>query len=149
MLKYSNLSLPRSCGRTCPLLFVSASPLVSLTMLNFSRPIYLLDLMVANGDADKAIWISEAAWNPVDSSDVPPEQVLQTFPFPQALDHVVETGLQLAEFGVVEDDHRDVGVAPADLLHARRLFQLLSELLGGLQSYSAFSHPRISDTRRS
>ena len=41
--------------------------------LNFSRPQYLRDLMVANGDADKSVWITEAAWNPVDSPDVPPD----------------------------------------------------------------------------
>ncbi len=41
------------------------------TTLNFARNLYLRDLMVANGDADKPIWISEAAWNPVDSPDVP------------------------------------------------------------------------------
>jgi hypothetical protein len=32
---------------------------------------YLRDIMIANGDADKPIWISEAAWNPVDSPEVP------------------------------------------------------------------------------
>jgi hypothetical protein len=41
------------------------------TTLTFSRSIYLRDVMVANGDASKPIWISEAAWNPVDSPDVP------------------------------------------------------------------------------
>jgi hypothetical protein len=40
--------------------------------LNFGRPQYLRDTMVANGDADKALWITEAAWNPVDSPEVPP-----------------------------------------------------------------------------
>lgn len=39
--------------------------------LNFGRPQYLRDTMVANGDADKAVWITEAAWNPVDSPEVP------------------------------------------------------------------------------
>jgi hypothetical protein len=37
----------------------------------FARPIYLRDVMVANGDAATPIWISEAAWNPVDSPEVP------------------------------------------------------------------------------
>ena len=32
--------------------------------LTYARHIYIRDIMVANGDADKAIWISEAAWNP-------------------------------------------------------------------------------------
>src|SRR5690606_7042460 len=43
------------------------------TTLNYGRNLYLRDLMVANGDAHKPIWISEAAWNPVDAPDVPPE----------------------------------------------------------------------------
>jgi len=33
--------------------------------INFSRPIYIRDIMVANGDADKAIWISEMNANAV------------------------------------------------------------------------------------
>lgn len=45
------------------------------TTLNFGRHAYVRDIMVANGDADKAIWISEAAWNPVDAPDVPPDLV--------------------------------------------------------------------------
>ncbi|NWF67613.1 MAG: cellulase family glycosylhydrolase [Chloroflexi bacterium] len=35
------------------------------TTVTFARNIYIRDLMVANGDAHKPIWISEAAWNPV------------------------------------------------------------------------------------
>ncbi len=37
-------------------------------VINFSRPLFLRDLMVKNGDAHKAIWISEMNWNaiPVD-----------------------------------------------------------------------------------
>ncbi len=31
--------------------------------LTFSRHIYIRDIMVANGDANKSIWLSEAAWN--------------------------------------------------------------------------------------
>jgi len=31
--------------------------------LTYARHIYIRDIMVANGDAEKAIWISEAAWN--------------------------------------------------------------------------------------
>lgn len=41
--------------------------------LTFARNLYIRDLMVANGDADKAIWISEVAWNPIDAPDVPPD----------------------------------------------------------------------------
>ena len=33
--------------------------------INFSRPAYVRDIMVANGDAQKPIWISEMNWNPV------------------------------------------------------------------------------------
>jgi hypothetical protein len=35
------------------------------TTINYQRQIWLRDMMVANGDADKPIWISEAGWNPV------------------------------------------------------------------------------------
>ncbi|MDX2163714.1 MAG: cellulase family glycosylhydrolase [bacterium] len=41
------------------------------TTITFTRHRYLRDLLVANGLADRAIWLSEAAWNPVDSPDVP------------------------------------------------------------------------------
>ncbi len=34
-------------------------------VLNFARPLFMRDLMVANGDAHKAIWISEMNWNAV------------------------------------------------------------------------------------
>lgn len=43
------------------------------TTVNFAHNLYIRDLMVANGDENKAIWISEAAWNPIDSPDVPPD----------------------------------------------------------------------------
>jgi len=51
-------------------------------VLNFSRPLYIRDVMVRNGDAHKAIWLSEMAWNatPPDSGipavygSVSPEQ---------------------------------------------------------------------------
>jgi len=33
--------------------------------INYQRHLWIRDMMVANGDADKAIWISEAGWNPV------------------------------------------------------------------------------------
>lgn len=35
-----------------------------ITNVNYARHQYLRDVMVANGDAEKAIWITEAAWNP-------------------------------------------------------------------------------------
>jgi hypothetical protein len=34
-------------------------------VMNYGRPQYIRDLMVANGDAAKPIWISEMAWNAV------------------------------------------------------------------------------------
>lgn len=42
-------------------------------VLNFSRPLYIRDVMVRNGDAHKAIWLSELSWNalPPDSA-LPP-----------------------------------------------------------------------------
>ena len=39
-------------------------------VMNFGRPQFVRDLMVANGDATKPIWISEMAWNAV-PDDVP------------------------------------------------------------------------------
>ena len=39
--------------------------------VNYARSLFIRDLMVANGDADKAIWFSEAAWNPVGEDGVP------------------------------------------------------------------------------
>ncbi|MFQ3568285.1 MAG: hypothetical protein SNJ59_14955 [Aggregatilineales bacterium] len=41
--------------------------------LNFNRSLYIRDVMVANGDGHKPIWISEAAWNPIDAPEVPPD----------------------------------------------------------------------------
>jgi len=40
-------------------------------VLNFSRPLYIRDVMVRNGDAYKAIWLSELSW-----SALPPESGL-------------------------------------------------------------------------
>jgi hypothetical protein len=42
-------------------------------VINFSRPLYIRDIMVRNGDAHKPIWLSEMAWNalPPDSA-LPP-----------------------------------------------------------------------------
>ncbi len=40
---------------------------------NYPRSLYLRDIMVAHGDADKPIWISEAGWNPMDAPEVPPD----------------------------------------------------------------------------
>jgi len=40
-------------------------------VLNFSRPLYVRELMVINGDAHKPIWISELDWSPVPEDVVP------------------------------------------------------------------------------
>jgi hypothetical protein len=37
-------------------------------IVNFSRPMYIRDIMVKNGDANKSIWISEMNWNSVPDS---------------------------------------------------------------------------------
>lgn len=42
------------------------------TTNNFARNLYIRDIMIANGDAHKPIWITETAWNPIDSPEVPP-----------------------------------------------------------------------------
>jgi hypothetical protein len=42
-------------------------------VLNFSRPLYIRDVMVRNGDAHKPIWLSELGWNAVPpESGIPP-----------------------------------------------------------------------------
>ncbi len=43
------------------------------TLVNVSRNQYIRDLMIANGDSHKAIWISEAAWNFVPSREEAPD----------------------------------------------------------------------------
>ncbi len=45
------------------------------TTLNSGRNLYIRDIMVANGDSSTPIWISEAAWNPVDAPEVPADLV--------------------------------------------------------------------------
>jgi hypothetical protein len=42
-------------------------------VLNFSRPLYIRDVMVRNGDAHKPIWLSELSWNALPpQSGLPP-----------------------------------------------------------------------------
>jgi hypothetical protein len=48
-----------------------------LTTVNVARHTYYRDLMIANGDAEKPIWISEAAWNAVEDAELPPDQIVQ------------------------------------------------------------------------
>lgn len=57
-------------------------------VLNFSRPLYIRDVMVRNGDAHKPIWLSEMAWNAL-----PPDS-----PLPPAYGRVTET--QQARYAV-------------------------------------------------
>jgi len=45
------------------------------TSVNMARHIYYRDIMVANNDGAKPIWISEAAWNAVLDAPLPPEQI--------------------------------------------------------------------------
>ncbi len=45
--------------------------------MNFARHQWLRDIMVANGDAHKPIWISEAGWNPVPND--PAIQGIETY----------------------------------------------------------------------
>jgi polysaccharide biosynthesis protein PslG len=43
------------------------------TTINFAHVLWLRDIMIANGDAAKPIWIGEMAWNPVPTEDVVPD----------------------------------------------------------------------------
>jgi len=45
------------------------------TSVNVARHTYYRDIMVNNGDADKPIWLSEAAWNHTLDAELPPEQI--------------------------------------------------------------------------
>ncbi|MGB1287035.1 MAG: hypothetical protein ACPG7F_10920 [Aggregatilineales bacterium] len=57
-----------------------------LTTVNVNRHVYYRDLMVANGDAHKPVWISEAAWNPVLDAELPPEEIGDYSRFGEATD---------------------------------------------------------------
>ncbi len=48
-----------------------------VTTVGYARHIFYRDIMVANGDAAKPIWLSEAAWNAVLDSPLPPDQIKQ------------------------------------------------------------------------
>src|SRR5258708_34982545 len=43
------------------------------TQINFARVLWLRDMMIANGDAKKPIWIGEMAWNPVPDAQTVPD----------------------------------------------------------------------------
>jgi hypothetical protein len=53
------------------------------TTVNFGRNQYIRDLMVANGDAHKPIWMSEAAWNFVPSEADYPQEITGRYNFGQ------------------------------------------------------------------
>jgi len=44
-----------------------------ITTINYGYPLWLRDMMVANGDAKKPIWIGEMAWNPVPTEAQAPD----------------------------------------------------------------------------
>ncbi len=53
------------------------------TTVNIARNLYIRDMMVANGDAHKPIWMSEAAWNFVPTEEEHPEPIIQRYNFGQ------------------------------------------------------------------
>lgn len=53
------------------------------TTINFGRNQYIRDIMVANGDSHKSIWISEAAWNAVPTEAEYPEYIDARYAFGQ------------------------------------------------------------------
>ncbi|MGQ9840554.1 MAG: hypothetical protein ACUVR4_08550 [Anaerolineae bacterium] len=66
-------------------------------VMNFGRPQFVRDLMVANGDAAKPIWISEMAWNAV-PDEVPDKRFGQVTPEQQARYAVLAYQRALAEW---------------------------------------------------
>ncbi len=65
--------------------------------MNYGRPQFVRDLMVANGDADKPIWISEMAWNAV-PDEVADKRFGQVSPEQQARYAVLAYQRALAEW---------------------------------------------------
>lgn len=53
------------------------------TTINFGRNQYIRDIMVANGDSQKSIWVSEAAWNAVPTEAEYPEHIDARYAFGQ------------------------------------------------------------------
>lgn len=59
--------------------------------VNFAYPVWLRDMMIANHDADKPIWIGEMAWNPVpDSPDIKQREFYGQVTDEQAASYAVE-----------------------------------------------------------
>ncbi|MCA9883259.1 MAG: cellulase family glycosylhydrolase [Anaerolineae bacterium] len=50
---------------------------LSITQVNYQRHVYYRDMMVANGDAHKPIWLSEMAWNAILDAELPADQITQ------------------------------------------------------------------------
>jgi hypothetical protein len=51
------------------------------TYLNFARHVLYRDIMVANGDQHKSIWLSEVAWNPILDAFLPIEAINDPYRF--------------------------------------------------------------------
>jgi polysaccharide biosynthesis protein PslG len=51
------------------------------TYLNFARHVLYRDIMVANGDEQKSIWLSEVAWNPIEDAFLPIDGIIDPFRF--------------------------------------------------------------------
>lgn len=66
-------------------------------VMNYGRPQFVRDLMVANGDAEKPIWISEMAWNAV-PDEVADKRFGQVTPEQQARYAVLAYQRALAEW---------------------------------------------------
>jgi hypothetical protein len=58
------------------------------TVINYPHHLLLRDVMVRNGDADKAIWISEVGWNAVPDGPIP--QVFGQVTLAQQADYAVQ-----------------------------------------------------------
>ncbi len=66
-------------------------------VMNYGRPQFVRDLMVANGDAEKPIWISEMAWNAV-PDEIADKRFGQVTPEQQARYAVMAYQRALAEW---------------------------------------------------
>ncbi len=50
---------------------------LSITQVNYQRHVLYRDVMVANGDGDKSIWLSEMGWNAILDAELPADQITQ------------------------------------------------------------------------
>lgn len=133
------------------------------TTVNFGRNQYVRELMVANGDAHKPIWISEAAWNYVPSEaeypepiearynygQVTPEQAARYMPlaYARARQEWAWVGVMNYWFFTLEDDSRKnqswyyFRMAEPDYSDVKPTYTTLP-IYDAMQTYIA-SHPRI------